>query len=84
MLGPARPRLWEERFMAYTIDEVFANTPPTAQDEYDEVMTTVVITQEDSRTAYGLGWLAVDYAGKTLVRGINNADPAFDFYMQIQ
>lgn len=67
--------------MAYTIDEIFANPPPTAPDEFDEVLTTVVMTQEDGRTSYGAGWLAVDYATKVLAAGIANADPAFNFYM---
>jgi hypothetical protein len=67
--------------MAYTFDEIFANPPPTDPNEYDEVLTTVVISQEDGRTAYGSHWFAVDYASQILRIGINNADPAFDFYV---
>lgn len=67
--------------MAHTFDEVFANQPPVTPDEYDEVLTTVVITQEDGTTAYGSGWFVVDYASQVLRRGINNADHAFDFYL---
>jgi hypothetical protein len=65
--------------MAYTFDEIFANQPPTAPDEQDEVLTTFVITQEDGRTAYGLDWFIVDYPTQILVRGIGNAEPIFDF-----
>jgi hypothetical protein len=67
--------------MAYTFDEIFANQPPTDPNEYDEVLTTVVITQEDGRTAYGSHWFTIDYPSQVLRIGINNADPAFDFYM---
>ena len=67
--------------MAYTFEEIFANQPPVAPDEYGEVLTTVVITQEDGRTAYGSNWFVIDYATQELRRGINNADHALDFYL---
>jgi hypothetical protein len=67
--------------MAYMFDEIFTNQSPAATDEYDEVLTTVVMTQEDGRTAYGSSWLTVDYAAKVLRRGINNADPASSFFL---
>jgi hypothetical protein len=44
------------------------------------VLTTIVITQEDGRTAYGSHWFTVDYTSQILRIGINNADPAHDFY----
>jgi hypothetical protein len=67
--------------MAYTFDEIFANPPPTDPNEYDEILTTLVITQEDGRTAYGADWFIIDYSARVLQRGINNADPAFNFYV---
>ena len=67
--------------MAYTFDEVFANQPPTDPEEFDEVLTTNIITQEDGRTGYGSDWFTVDYQAQKFLRGINNADQAFDFYL---
>ncbi len=67
--------------MAYTFDEVFANQPPTDPEEFDEVLTTIIITQEDGRTGYGSDWFTVDYQSQKFLRGINNADQAFDFYL---
>jgi hypothetical protein len=67
--------------MAYTFDEIFANAAPTDPDEYDEVLTTLVITQEDGRTAYGSSYLVIDYTSRVLQAGINVADPAFYFYL---
>ena len=67
--------------MAYTFDEIFANPAPTDPNEYDEISTTFVVTQEDGRTAYGADWFGLDYAARVLRRGINNSDPALDFYI---
>ena len=67
--------------MAYTFDEILANQAPTDPNEFDEILTTLVITQEDGRTAYGADWFVIDYPGRVLRRGIYNADPAFNFYV---
>lgn len=67
--------------MAYTLEEILANQPPIDPNEFDEAFTTIVVTQEDGRTAYGSAWFAIDYHSQILVRGINNVDHASDFYL---
>jgi hypothetical protein len=70
--------------MAYTFDEVFNSSVPfnPQTNEYYEVHTTVVITQEDGRTAHGADWLEINHTTHVLQRGINNADHAHDYYLR--
>jgi hypothetical protein len=70
--------------MAYTFDETFTNSTPfnPQTNEYYEVHATVVITQEDGRTAHGADWLQINHSTRVLQRGINNADQAHDYYLR--
>jgi hypothetical protein len=67
--------------MPYNFAEVFANSAPATADDFPVAYTTIVITQEDGRTAFGEDWFYINHANRTISRGINNADPAFDFYL---
>ena len=67
--------------MAYTFDEVFANLPALADDEYPFVASSLVITQEDGRTGFAEGEFGVDPATETIAVGVSNADSAFDLFI---
>jgi hypothetical protein len=67
--------------MAFTLPEVFSNSLPATERDFPVAYTTVVITQEDGRTAFGENWFFIDHQNRQLRYGINNADPAFDLFV---
>jgi hypothetical protein len=52
--------------MAYTLDEIFANSAPATMDDFPTVSCVLVITQEDGRTAYTYGDLEVKINDRVL------------------
>jgi hypothetical protein len=63
--------------MAITFDDAMRHPAPR-QGHYLAVSFTLVLTQEDGRTAFAQGSFGVDQGQRTLSAGINNADGAFD------
>jgi len=57
-------------------------THPPARDGFVLVVPfTLVLTQEDGRTAFAQGQFGVDQANRVLSAGIGNADAAFDVFV---